>query len=213
MLITRGGLPGSGSEIDVDGTLGLDDGDVFEVGVAWAPFARHRVFLAYERFAFDAEQVLPSSVVFRAVMFDAGDRVASSLELDIAKAGYEVLLVATPSTRVRAGIAGWIWRFQGSLENLDGPEDQSRSFTHLLPVAHLAGDATFGALHLTGRVAGGWIGAERHALDLAGGVGVRLWDRVSLEAGWRWTRFVFDETTNEGDLEFSGPYVGASVEF
>lgn len=213
MLITRGGEPGSGTEIDVDDTLGLDEGDVFEVGVAWAPWARHRLFVAYERFAFDVEGVLPASVIFRDVMFDAGDRVASSLELDIAKAGYEALLAATPTTQVRAGIAAWVWRYQGSLENLDGPEDQSRSFTHVLPVAHLAGDATFGALHLTGRVAGGFIGADRYTIDLSGGVGVRLGRRLTLDVGWRWTQFVFDETTNEGNLVFSGPYVGLGFEF
>lgn len=212
MLITRGGRPGSGSEIDVDDTLGLDDGDVFEVGVAWSPWARHRVSLAYERFAFDAAQVLPESVVFRDVMFDAGDRVASSVELDVVKAGYEALLTASPTAEVRGGLAAWVWRYQGSLENLDGPEDQSRSFTHVLPVAHLAADATFGALHLTGRVGGGWIGEHRYAIDLAGGVGVRLWDRLTLDVGWRWTRFVFDETTNEGDLVFSGPYVGLGLD-
>ena len=213
MLITRGGEPGSGSEIDVDDTLGLDDGDVFEVGIAWAPFARHRVFVAYERFAFDAEEVLPESVIFRDVMFDAGDRVASSLELDIVKAGYEALLAGTPSSSLRAGIAGWIWRYQGSLENLDGPEDQSRSFTHVLPVAHVAADAAFGVLHVAARAAGGWIGTDRYVIDLSGGIGVRLWDRLSLDLGWRWTRFVFDETTNEGDLVFSGPYVGLTVDF
>lgn len=213
MLITRGGEPGSGSEIDVDDTLGLDDGDVFEVGVAWAPFARHRVFVAYERFSFDAEEVLPESVIFRDVMFDAGDRVASSLELDIVKAGYEALLAGSPSSSLRAGIAGWVWRYQGSLENLDGPEDQSRSFTHVLPVAHVAADAAFGVLHLTARASGGWIGTDRYVIDLSGGVGVRLWDRLSLDLGWRWTRFVFDETTNEGDLVFSGPYVGLTVDF
>jgi hypothetical protein len=58
------------------------------------------------------------------------------------KAGYEALLAGTPSS-LRAGIAGWIWRYQGSLENLDGP-GQSRSFTHVLPVAHVAADAAFG---------------------------------------------------------------------
>lgn len=212
LRITRGGEPGTGSEIDVDDTLGLDDGDVFEVGVAWAPFARHRVFVAYERFAFEATEVLPESVIYRDVMFDAGDRVRSSLELDIVKAGYEGLLAGTPSSSLRAGIAGWVWRYQGSLENLDGPEDQSRSFTHVLPVAHVAADAAFGVLHVAARAAGGWIGTDRYAIDLSGGVGVRLFDRLSLDLGWRWTRFVFDETTNEGDLVFSGPYVGLTVD-
>jgi hypothetical protein len=50
-------------------------------------------------------------------------------------------------------------------------------------------------------------------IDLSGGIGVRLWDRLSLDLGWRWTRFVFDETPNEGDLVFSGPYVGLTVDF
>lgn len=216
MLITRGGVPGSGSEADLDDTLGIDTGSVFEVGVAWAPFrslARHRVFAAYERFAAEETRVLPASVVFRDVLFPARHRVASQVELDILKAGYEALLHDDGGSSVRAGVAGWLWRFQGTLQDLDGTGDQSRSFRHVLPVTHVAGALRSGAWHVGAKVAGGWIGDRRWALDLSGAVGVTAWSRLRIEAGYRWTRFVFDETTNEGDFVFHGPFLGASVDF
>lgn len=216
MLITRGGVPGSGSEADLDDTLGIDTGFVYEVGLAWAPFrdfARHRVFVAYERFAAEETRVLPSSVVFRDVLFPANHRVASKVEFDFLKAGYEALLHDDGRASLRAGVGGWLWRFQGTMQDLDGTGDQSRSFRHVLPVAHVAGEVRTGPWHAGASLSGGWIGDRRWTLGLSGAVGGTVWSRLRVEVGYRWTRFVFDETTNEGDVVFHGPFLGASLEF
>lgn len=210
--ITRGGRPGSGSEIDVDDVQGLDDGFAWHLGVGWAPWPRHRFAVEYEHAAFDAETVLPETVVYRDGGFFAGERVASDLELSFLKAAWSYRLLDAGTTSVDAGVGAWWWRYDGSFTSRTTGVSHSRSFSHVLPVAHVAAATALGVLRLSARAAAGTAGADRFVVDLEGAVGVRLGGRFLLDAGWRWMRLAFDETTNEADLVLHGPFLRLGVE-
>jgi hypothetical protein len=212
LLITRGGEPGSGTVADLEDDLGLDSDVVPSAGVD-VRLGRHRVRLGWERLAFSGDATLDAPLVFRGTVFPAGEHVDGSLRLSLWEAGYQFLVVDTPCTEVWVGAGAWYWQFCGSLEGDTPGLDESRSFGHVLPIATLDATQRMGDLFVSAGVHGGMLAEDRYALDLEAAVGLRVWGPIEVEAGWRWMRFAFHETTNEMVATFSGPFVGLSATF
>lgn len=216
VLITRGGEPGSGSRVDVQDDLDLCDGSAWEVGVS-VGYGRHRVFLSYEWVSFCGDSTLDRPIVYRGTTYPAGEHVETDLDLTFWKLGYDYAFVGDPRASaglvVRGGVAGWLWDYDGRLRGTDSDLDESRSFSHVLPVATLAAEGAFGVFHVAGRASGGLVASDRYVVDLEASVGVTLWKTLSLDVGYRWMNFSFHETTNEADLTLYGPFAGISIAF
>jgi hypothetical protein len=216
VLITAGGRPGSGSRVDTQDDLSLDDGDGFEVGAS-VGYGRHRVFLAYESDSFSGSSVLDRTIVYRGATYPAGEHVDSDLELTFWKLGYDYAFVGDPTAKsgltMRGGVAAWLWDYDGRLQGNDSGIDESRTFSHVLPVATLAAEGSFGLFHVAGRASGGLLATDRYVVDLEAAVGVTLWSTLSIDVGYRWMNFAFHETTNEADLTLYGPFAGISLAF
>jgi hypothetical protein len=212
MFITRGGEPGSGQTLNLCDDLDLERGNSWlaEVDVR---LDRHRARFAYEDISSSGTNVLDRSRVYHGVTYPAGERVESDLSLRLFEAGYEYQLVGGDRTNVWAGLQGWVWTFDSSLKGTTSGLDESRGFTHLLPVATLSVLERFGAFALSGSVRGGLLDTDRWALDLEAGLAWRPCRAVVLTLGWRRLEFAFHETTNVADLVFSGPFLGLSASF
>jgi len=212
LLITKGSVSGSGSTADLRDDFGLDDDVVPTVGVD-IRYRRHRVRLAWEELSYDGSATLDSGLIFHGTAYPPGEHVDGSMCLTLWEAGYQYALVCTPCTEVWVGAGVWWWEFCSSLDGNDTGLSESRSFSHLYPIGTVDAIQRFGNFSLRGGVHGGLLADDRYALDLEAGVGWRVWGPIELEAGWRWMRFAFHESTNEMIATFSGPYVGLSVSF
>ena len=212
MFITRGGEPGSAQTLNLCDDLDLERGNAWLVGID-VRLDRHRARFAYEDLSFSGTNVLDRSRVYHGVTYPAGERVESDLSLRLFEAGYEYQVVGGDRTNVWAGLSGWVWTFDSQLKGTTSGLDESRGFTHILPVATLSAQERFGAFALSGAVRGGMIDTDRWALDLEAGVAWRPVQGLVLTLGWRRLQFDFHETTNVADLVFSGPFLGLSASF
>jgi hypothetical protein len=174
---------------------------------------RHRVRLAYEDLSFSGTTTFDRSRVYHGVTYPAGERVESDVSLRLLEAGYDYEVVGGDRTNVWAGVAGWVWTFDSKLQGTTSGLDESRGFTHALPVATFAAHHRFGNFAVSAGARGGLIDTDRYAIDLEAGVAWQPTPFMVLSLGWRWMNFAFHETTNVGDLTFSGPYLGLSASF
>jgi len=216
VLITRGGEPGSGSRVDTQDDLDLCDASAWEVGVS-VGYRRHRVSLSYEWIPFSGSSQLDRPIVYRGVTYPKGEHVDSTIDLTFWKLGYDYAFVGDPQAKsgltMRGGLAAWLWDYDGRLQGVDSGIDESRTFSHVLPVATLAAQDAFGVFHVAGRASGGLLASDRYVVDLEASVGVTLWKTLSLDVGYRWMNFAFHETTNEADWTLYGPFAGISLAF
>jgi len=212
-FITKGGVPGSATWIDLEDDIDLDDSFVPELGLT-VDYKRHRVKGSYEPIRFEGTTVLPRSVIFHAWTFVAGEEVTSEVNVDLWKLGYSYAIVDNPSLTVRAGLAGWVWTYDGRMTSHTTGAVDKRAFTHVLPVATAEAEVGLGGTWVArGAIRYGTVGADRYMFEAEAGVGVELMRHVGLELGWRYMLFSFVETTNLADMAFMGPYIGVSYTF
>ena len=217
VLITRGGVPGSGTEVDVEDQMDLETGDGFEAGFA-ASFRRHRVTLGFEFDSFSGDSTLDRTIVYRGATYLAGVELESDLELTFWKLGYDYEFIDDDASRwpgfsLRAGVSAWLWKYDGRLRSGPSDIDQSREFSHGMPMATVEAEWESGAFHVGVRAAGGLLAEDRYIVDLELSLGVELLDRLSLDVGYRLMNLSFHETTNEGDLTLYGPFASVGLEF
>ncbi len=208
--ITLGGQPGSGTRVDTDTDMDLGAGLAWQAGLD-ATYDRHRIRAAYESLSVDGKNTLARDVVFHGVTFEAGEEVKSTLDLTFWKASWDYRLMGTNETGLRAGVGAWVWTFDASMEGSRDPKT-SRDFTHAYPVATVDAFARFDRWTVGGSVAFGFLQSDRYLVDAEAHAGVRLTDRLEVDVGYRFLKFLFHESTNEGDLLFDGPYVGISYD-
>jgi hypothetical protein len=208
--ITLGGEPNTATDVETDDDLDLEAALAWEAGVE-VTFRRHRLRVSHESIRSEGENFLEDAFVFHGDVYPAGFTVDSSVELTFWKFGWDLRLAGSPRSEVRAGLSGWIWTFDASVDG--GPAGKSsRAFTHVLPLLTLDAETRLGPLVVGGSVAGGAVDDDRFAIDAEARAGLRLGNRVQADLGWRFLRFAFHETTNVGDLVFHGPFARLSID-
>ena len=184
-----------------------------ELGVT-IDYKRHRLKASYEPLSFTGTNVLPQSLIFHAGTFAAGESVKSEVDLELWKVGYSYAVVDNAAWTVRAGLAGWVWTYDGRMTSQTTGLDETRGFTHVLPVATVDAEVGIGgAWVVRGALRYGTVGSDRYMFEAEAGVGVELFSHLGLELGWRYMQFSFVETTNLADMAFNGPYFGVSYTF
>jgi hypothetical protein len=211
LFITLGGEPNTATNVETDDHLDLEGTFAWEAGldVHWR---RHRVRLSYEQIHAEGENLLDEAIVYHGDVYPAGTNVTSDVDLDFIKAGWDFRLTGTHGNEVRAGLAGWVWTFDGTVSGGFSGES-SRGFTHVYPLATVDAATRFGAFTLGATLQGGLLDDDRFVIDAEGRIGLRIANRVQAELGYRWMRFAFHATTNVGDLTFHGPFVQVSIDF
>ena len=210
VFITKGGAAGSASSVDLKDDLGLDAGNEWMVG-ADVRMGRHRIRLAYEPLAFDGKNTLDRSVIYHAATYPQGASVQGNIDLTLYEAGYQYASLDDCNDTIWTGVSAWVWTYDGRLKTTG--IDESRSFTHVYPVATVAAEHRFGNWKVAGGLNVGGLATDRYVIDLEASVGVKLFGHLDLEAGYRWMKFEFHESTNKASMTFSGPFVGVAYEF
>ena len=213
VTITQGGVPGSGSSIDVadDLDLGnelpvafglrLDDGPL-RLGLEWLPFK------------FGGEETLTEDVVFRGATFPAGDEVESEFELVTWAAMLEGAVIEGEAFELRVGGGAYWWRFDLELVDDAAGLSESRGFSRLLPAATASTRVALGAgFSVRAKGAFATIDEGRRLVDTAAIVEYQFPEkRIHATLGYRWMRYWLNEDTNTGMLDLRGPSLGLTVE-
>jgi hypothetical protein len=210
--ITKGGVDGTATTVDLHDDLDTGGGNAWEVGVG-VRYRRHRVHLSYEWMSFSGDRVLTEPLIFHAETYPLGEQVKSTLDLTFLKAGYDYAFVLTPKFSARAGLSAWLWDFDQRMKGIDSGIDSERSFSHVFPLLDLYGEYRFGWAHVGLRASGGGVASDRYIVDLEATVGARIGKSISIDVGYRWMQFDFHETTNLADMTFQGPSISISTVF
>jgi hypothetical protein len=213
MFITSGGTPGTATDIDLRGDLGLDAGDEPLAGLDIA-FGNHRFRLSYESLSFTGRSTLDDAVTFHGMTFPAGTNIKGTLDLTFFSAGYDYRIVHSPCWDLRVGGAAFLWNFDAKVADTGSGIGTSRAFTHALP--ELTCDSEIGlgrSWYLSARAAGGLLATDRFMVDVEASIGVTIWKRANLELGYRAWKLQFHETTNEASIWAHGPFLQLSFRF
>jgi hypothetical protein len=212
LYITLGGEPGTANNLDLRDDLDLDGANAWTAEVD-VRLGRHRARFAYEDLSFSGTATFERARIYHGFTYPAGERVESEVSLRSFDASYEFQAVGGDRTILGAGVGGRLWTLDTRLRGTTSGLDEERGFTHVLPFGGATAYHRLGTFALTAGARVGFLSDTRWMLDLEAGLAWRPCASVVLSLGWRRLEFSFDETTNTGDLVFSGPYLGLSASF
>ena len=213
VFITSGGAPGSASTIDLKDDLGVDGASAASAGVdlTWGD---QRVRVGYTSAPFDGKATLANPVIFNGVTFPAGAQTKSNLDLTFATLGYDSRIWHDDDSALRIGGEVVAWSFDMSVQAAGAGLSASRSFTHVLPAVTACYEQQFATdWRFSTDLTAGYLGSDRSVVEIQAGVGTLLWKGLHLDVGYRYQDLTFHETTNQGDLAASGPFVAAWMVF
>ena len=110
----------------------------------------------------------------------------------------------TESSADSSSVRFWLWLVAIAALGLAGRVGYIIAFSSRL---------NFGLDSVWYQLEGGALASDRYVLSAEGTAGVVLNDTLALELGYRWMNLSFHETTNEGDLTLTGPFLNVSVIF
>jgi hypothetical protein len=206
----------SGTDIDLEGDLGLESGDAPEARLTFFTGPSSRIRLAYTHLDFDGDKTLKQTVTFQGQTFTSSSRVLTDLEIHYGRVGWLWQPLTIPGILKFGGLLeAKAFVIDASLQTFGSvPEvGESAAFPIALPTLGLALDVTpYPTLHLFAEASGLYAGDYGHIVDAEAGlrfVPIRLF---SLSAGYR----IFDVRVGGDDfakLTTFGPFVGASLRF
>ncbi len=213
VTITKGGVPGSGSRIDVDRDLDLDGASQGAIGVD-AELHGLRLGVDFLPLGFDGSNTLGHDVVFHGATYASGHAVESQLDLDTWAVRLDGPVLAKEGFELRVGGGAYLWHFDMELDDRTSGSSDSRAFSRLLPAitASTRIDLTHSfQLGLDGAFAA--IGGGRRLSDAATTLSYAFEPRFLVTLGFRWLRYELNEDTNVGTLDLFGPTLGLTVRF
>lgn len=213
--ITAGSKPGTATNVRLDNDLGLDSERILDWS-AFASFGDHRFTAEYLPLSFSGSDTASHDYLFHGATYPAGDRTSADLNLDTWVLKWDMALWKQKKSEdaLRVGLGAWFWKFDLHLKGTPSGNNETRQFHHLYPGVHgdwvseLGGGAT---LDLKGAIAA--TGLEKRLYDWSAEIAYPLSDALKLGIGYRWLRWDFDESTNDGDYSIRGPYAALSLRF
>jgi hypothetical protein len=212
VLITKASQPGTGTTTSLRRDLGLHRDDTFGGGID-LDLGPQRIAFDYSDFALRGDAIARKSFVFHGQTYPAGDRVVSNLEVPTGKLEWSYAVWRRKKSSWHVGLGARLWTFDLKVADDAAGLNETRRFTHLYPLAASDLDWDFGnGLFVRG---GGNLAAlslRREVFEALAATGFRT-NRYCAEIGWRWQRFDFNESTNDGDFQLSGPFLAVHVRF
>jgi hypothetical protein len=206
----------TGTSIDIDDDLGIDDGDDF-FGEAALQLGDFRLFAAYLPIDLSGNNVLTRDINFNGEIFPAGSHVKSDLDIDIYEAGLAWFLINLDDApvRIQFGPEVAVKYVDASVKLHDGTSGLSESESFGVPVPTVGARARVAVadyLGVVGRV--GYMEYDSNSfLDVDVQVEFSPLPMVGLFGGYRYLDIDVDDSDLLIDATFSGPYVGALVRF
>ena len=213
--ITAASIPGTATETRLDEDLGLDGDDQWTARVD-VQAGKHRVGLEYLPLQLSGSTITEDDFIFHGATYPVGDHVRSDVGLTtwIARYDYQVWSTETTADSIRIGLDGWLWDFDARVKGSPSGNDEHRHFSHFYPGVH--GELTFDASHgLTLTLFGSYAttSIDTRLWDVNGSLAYTIADKASISLGYRWITWDFNESSNDGDFDLRGPFVGLALHF
>ncbi len=215
LFVTAGSKPGTATTMELEDHLGLEEATQLDWH-ADVDFGDHRITFEHLPLSFAGDSVVDDAFIFHGATYPVGDRVVTAFDLDTFILRWDARCWSSDATRSSAhvGLGAWWWRYAMQVEGSPSGNDEVRQFSHLYPGVH--GDLTWDAgsgllLALDGAFAG--TGTSRTLYDLSGSLIWEIGDHVGVAAGYRFMRWDFNESTNDGDFDLRGPWLGLTFRF
>lgn len=222
-----------GGRVDLHDELGLDDDELPEVELRWQMAPRHGLRLSYMRLDTEGSETSWRPLLLNPLRLDdtlvgGAYRIDSDLELNYFRLGWywsflgesdspfslELMLDAAVAD-VDAGYdARYLTALSLDPRNWFGRDEDDWDGVGGLPLVGLAATVRpFERLHLHAQVEGMTGGSYGYILDAEASAEVMLGNHIGVKGGYRDLRIKLDISDDDGKVEFSGPFVGASVKF
>jgi hypothetical protein len=212
VFITKGSMPGTATEVDMDSNAGLDAGNAFSGGLDF-DVGRHRVSFEYMDFSSSGATVTPEDFTFHGQNFSKGDHVSSELNSPTSRLSWSYAFWQRQESSWWAGLGARYWTFDMQMANDTTGETTSRKFSHVFPMAITDSSFDLGrGFSMLLRADVGMVRAPQAVFDGVGGFAYKM-KRFGAEAGWRFMRFDFNESKNDTDFNLSGPFVALRFTF
>ena len=211
----RGEFQSTGSLVDVERDLGLDDNtsQVGYVAIEHPVPAVPNLRGQYSGINVNGNEVLSRSIEVNGTLFSFADTVASEVELNQADAVFYYELLDTMLSLDVGFAARWV---DGRVELMSTTQSARAEFSGVLPLLYTA---TRLNLPLTGFFLGGQImgisydGNELY--DLNAQIGYESDLGLGAELGWRSFQLTLDQydELDRADVEVAGPYLALNYHF
>lgn len=213
--VEAGGTPGTSSNASLDDRLGLGDEDQ----ILWSGYldlGNHRIGIEYLPLAFSDGATTSRQFRFQGTPFPGGDNISTDFNLEtwVLKWDYAIQKQKRSADAFRLGLGAWWWNFDMQVKGKPSGGNESREFSHIYPGVHTQITMEMGKeaiLDVSGAVAG--TGPNRRLFDWSANVGYPVSDYLVFGAGYRWMIWNYNETNNDGDFDFKGPFGSVSVRF
>jgi hypothetical protein len=209
-LVTKASQPGSGTRINVQDDLGVDDASAWSAGFDML-LNDHRFQFSFDRAPFHGSTTVDQSFIYHGAEFEAGTPVSSELTFDLWQAGYDYPLWKDDLVELRLGGRICFVQFATEVGGEQGVE--KRSFTQFLPAVDLDLEVTPYPWRVGASAVYGTAGNDRELIDIEAHAGLWLGRSVTLDLGYRWMIVDLTEGTNDADLMLTGPRIALSIRF
>jgi len=215
VAVEAGSVPGTSTNAGLEKRLGLEDSEQ----ILWSGYldlGDHRIGVEYLPLAFSGTDSTARAFRFQGTDFAAGDTISSDMNLEtwVLKWDYAIEKKKRSADAFRLGLGAWWWNLDQQVHDKTSGADEKREFSHLYPGVHTQITMEMGKeaiLDLSGAVAG--TSPARHLYDWSATVAYPVSDYFLIGGGYRWMIWDFNETNNDGDFDFKGPFGSVSIRF
>lgn len=212
VFITKGSMPGTATEVDMESNAGLDMGNGFSGGLDF-DVGRHRVSFDYTNVSSSGSTATTEDFTFHGQNFSSGDFVSSDLRSPTSRLSWSYAFWQKQESSWWAGFGARYWTFDMQMANDTTGETTRRSFSHAFPMVITDTSFDLGqSFSMVCRADVAMIRAPQAIYEAVGGFAYKM-SRFRAEAGWRFMRFDFNEAKNDTDYNLSGPYLGLRFTF
>jgi hypothetical protein len=211
-----------GGKLDIDSELGLDDDDVPEIRFRWQFAPKHALVLRYVGLDYSGSDFVAKPLLFDGGLAGIFNTVKADLSLDYGRIGWRWSVVGEAGADFKLDTildvailsADASYERYSLLNPFFPADDDDVGGTIALPLIGLAADLkVMSHLEIFGELSGMYLGNYGSMLDLEAGARILLGDSFTLSAGYRLLDVDAEYDDEDGNLDFSGPFVGVSVRF
>ncbi|MBL8843009.1 MAG: hypothetical protein JNL90_15935 [Planctomycetes bacterium] len=213
--IEAGAQPVTSTHAGLSDQLGLDT----ERELLWSAsidLGEHRFGAEYLPLGFGGSKSITRGFTFHGTPFPKGEDVSTDFDLEtwVFKWDYALSKEKRTADAFRVGLGAWWWNLDIDVKGQPSGARESREWSRIYPGVHLQQTMALGdgaRLEIFGALAAN--SYHRRLYDLGADLTYAVSDAIALGVGYRWMIWDFNETTNDGDFDFSGPLANLTVRF
>jgi hypothetical protein len=204
-----------GTELDLENDLGIDN-DSYPVIEVFAGIGKHHLSLAFYNLDYDGDTVLTKDIYFNGELFQANERIASSLEYDNYDVMYRYDLIDLENFLAGGslGLVGRLMVFDGSASMASATVTTKENFT--APIPMVGANFHVGILKdiIEARVLVAGVGySDNTAFDGQAEISLTPFPFLDIHGGYRFLKIDVEEDDVKLDFDNSGLYVALTVSF